>query len=104
MALDGAFSHLTIEVTDLDKSEAFYLDVIGLDLLGRDMVASNSPTSLLAMNTRQRVLLVEVPEVPPYPASAVGRHHHGVAPGADMGAAPATTAPSSPAMPATPSI
>ncbi|MEE8139785.1 MAG: VOC family protein [Alphaproteobacteria bacterium] len=75
MALDGAFSHLTIEVSDLDKSEAFYLDVIGLDLLGRDMVASNSPTSLLAMNTRQRVLLVEVPEVPPYPASGGSIHH-----------------------------
>lgn len=75
MALDGAFSHLTIEVSDLDKSEAFYLDVIGLDLLGRDMVAENRPTSLLAMNTRQRVLLVEVPEVPPYPASGGSIHH-----------------------------
>ncbi len=37
MALNGAFSHLTIEVTEIDKSEAFYRDVIGLDVLGRDL-------------------------------------------------------------------
>ncbi len=75
MALDGAFSHLTIEVSDLDRSEAFYRDVIGLDVLGRNLVAENRPTSLLAMNTRQRVLLVEVPEVAPYPASGGSIHH-----------------------------
>lgn len=74
-ALNGAFSHLTIEVSDLDRSEAFYRDVIGLDVIGRNLVAENSPTSLLAMNTRQRVLLVEVPEVPPYPASGGSIHH-----------------------------
>lgn len=75
MALNGAFSHLTIEVSDLDRSEAFYRDVIGLDSLGRNLVAENRPNSLLAMNTRQRVLLVEVPEVPPYPASGGSIHH-----------------------------
>jgi catechol 2,3-dioxygenase-like lactoylglutathione lyase family enzyme/nitrite reductase/ring-hydroxylating ferredoxin subunit len=75
MGLNGAFSHLTIEVSDLDKSEAFYRDVIGLDVLGRNLVAENRPTSLLAMNTRQRVLLVEVPEVAPYPASGGSIHH-----------------------------
>jgi catechol 2,3-dioxygenase-like lactoylglutathione lyase family enzyme len=73
--LDGAFSHLTIEVSDLDKSEAFYRDVIGLDVLGRNLVSENRPTSLLAMNTRQRVLLVEVPEVPAYPAAGGSIHH-----------------------------
>lgn len=75
MALDGAFSHLTVEVSDLDRSEAFYRDVIGLDVVGRNLVAENRPNSLLAMNTRQRVLLVEVPEVPPYPASGGSIHH-----------------------------
>ena len=74
-ALNGAFSHLTIEVSDLDISEAFYRDVIGLDVLGRNLVAEIRPTSLLAMNTRQRVLLVEVPEVPPYPAEGGSIHH-----------------------------
>ena len=75
MALNGAFSHLVIEVSDLDRSEAFYRDVIGLDVLGRSLVAENRPNSLLAMNTRQRVLLVEVDEVPPYPASGGSIHH-----------------------------
>ncbi|MDX1483254.1 MAG: VOC family protein [Alphaproteobacteria bacterium] len=75
MGLNGAFSHLTIEVSDLENSEAFYRDVIGLEVIGRNLVAENNPNSLLAMNTRQRVLLVEVPEVPPYPASGGSIHH-----------------------------
>lgn len=76
MTADLGFSHLVVECANLDKSEAFYRDVIGLDLLGRNLVADNRPNSLLAMNTRQRVLLVEVGDVPPYPASG-GSIHHG---------------------------
>lgn len=76
MEQDLAFSHLVVEVADLDRSEAFYRDVIGLDLLGRNLTADNRPHSLLAMNTRQRVLLVEVGDVPPYPGSG-GSIHHG---------------------------
>lgn len=75
MALNGAFSHLVVEVSDLDRSEAFYRDVIGLDVVGRNLVAENRPNSLLAMNTRQRMLLVEVDEVAPYPASGGSIHH-----------------------------
>jgi catechol 2,3-dioxygenase-like lactoylglutathione lyase family enzyme/Rieske Fe-S protein len=75
MSTGLAFSHLTVEVSDLDRAEKFYRDVIGLDVLGRNLVADNRPHSLLAMNTRQRVLLVEVPEVPPYPASGGSIHH-----------------------------
>ncbi|HET9149973.1 MAG TPA: VOC family protein [Alphaproteobacteria bacterium] len=70
-----AFSHLTVEVSNLDRSEAFYRDVIGLDVVGRNLVADNRPNALLATNTRQRLLLVEVPEVPPYPASGGSIHH-----------------------------
>jgi extradiol dioxygenase family protein/nitrite reductase/ring-hydroxylating ferredoxin subunit len=76
MSNDIAFSHMVVEVSDLDESEKFYRDVIGLDLLGHNMVADNRPNALLAMNTRQRLLLVEVPKVPPYPASG-GSIHHG---------------------------
>ena len=79
MSGNPVFSHLVVEVADLDRSEKFYRDVIGLDALGRNLVADNRPNALLAMNTRQRVLLVEVPEVPPYPASGgsiqIGRAH-----------------------------
>ena len=70
-----AFSHLVVEVADLDRAEKFYRDVIGLDVLGRNLVADNRPNALLAMNTRQRVLLVEVPDVPPYPALGGSIHH-----------------------------
>lgn len=75
MTGDLVFSHLVVEVSDLDRAETFYRDVIGLDVLGRNLVADNRPNSLMAMNTRQRVLLVEVPEVPPYPASGGSIHH-----------------------------
>jgi Rieske Fe-S protein len=60
--VDG-FSHLTVMVTDLERSEKFYQDVFGLDLVGRNLVAEDSPNSLLAMNTRQRVVLVQAPTV-----------------------------------------
>ena len=76
MEQDLAFSHLVVEVANLDRSEAFYRDVIGLDVLGRNLTSDNRPHSLLAMNTRQRVLLVEVGDVPPYPGSG-GSIHHG---------------------------
>jgi extradiol dioxygenase family protein/nitrite reductase/ring-hydroxylating ferredoxin subunit len=75
MTGDLAFSHLVVEVSNLDTSEKFYRDVIGLDVMGRNLVADNRPHSLLSMNTRQRVLLVEVPEVPPYPGSGGSIHH-----------------------------
>jgi catechol 2,3-dioxygenase-like lactoylglutathione lyase family enzyme len=45
MALNGAFSHLVVECSDLDRSEAFYRDVIGLDVLGRNLVADNRPNA-----------------------------------------------------------
>jgi len=57
--LEG-FSHLVIEVTDLDRSEAWYRDVIGLDLLGRDLTAEERPHALLQMNTGQLVILVQL--------------------------------------------
>ncbi|HEY4134151.1 MAG TPA: VOC family protein, partial [Alphaproteobacteria bacterium] len=37
MALVDGFSHLVVQVTDLDRSEAFYRDVFGLDIIGRDL-------------------------------------------------------------------
>lgn len=75
MPLNGAFSHLVFEVSDLDRSESFYRDVIGLDVIGRNLVAENHPNSLLATNTRQRLLLVEVPEVHPPPGPGSPIHH-----------------------------
>ncbi|HEY4135385.1 MAG TPA: VOC family protein [Alphaproteobacteria bacterium] len=75
MALVDGFSHLVVQVTDLDRSEAFYRDVFGLDIIGRDLVTDEGPNSLLAMNTRQRVLLVQVPEVTPFRPNSSSIHH-----------------------------
>lgn len=75
MAIFTGFSHLTVLVTDLDRSERFYQDVFGLDLIGRNLVAEQSPNSLLAMNTRQRVVLVQVPEVQPTRPNSSSVHH-----------------------------
>jgi catechol 2,3-dioxygenase-like lactoylglutathione lyase family enzyme len=75
MAIVEGFSHLTVLVTDLDRSERFYQDVFGLDLIGRDLVAEDHPNSLLAMNTRQRVVLVEVPQVEANRPNSSSIHH-----------------------------
>jgi len=53
------FSHLVVGVTDLDRSEAWYRDVIGLDLVGRNLTAEERPHAVLRMNTGQLVILVE---------------------------------------------
>jgi len=66
MALVEGFSHLVIQVTDLDRSEKFYQEVMGLDPVGRDLVSEEGPNSLLKMNTGQMVLLVQVPKVEPF--------------------------------------
>lgn len=75
MAVVDGFSHLVVHVTDLDRSEAFYRDIIGLDAIGRDLVTEDGPNSLLALNTRQRLLLVEVPEVTAIRPNSSTIHH-----------------------------
>lgn len=75
MALVDGFSHLVVHVTDLDRSEKFYQEVFGLDLIGRNLVSDEGENSLLAMNTRQRVLLVKVPEVVPFRPNSSSIHH-----------------------------
>jgi Rieske Fe-S protein len=75
MALVDGFSHLTVQVTDLDRSETFYRDVFGLEVVGRDLVNDEGPNSLLAMNTRQRVLLVKVDQVTPFRPNSSSIHH-----------------------------
>ena len=75
MALVDGFSHLVVHVTDLDRSEKFYQDVFGLDVVGRNLVSDEGENSLLAMNTRQRILLVKVDEVVPFRPNRSSIHH-----------------------------
>lgn len=75
MSLVDGFSHLVVHVTDLDRSEQFYQEVFGLDLIGRNLVSDEGENSLLAMNTRQRILLVKVPKVVPFRPNSSSIHH-----------------------------
>jgi lactoylglutathione lyase len=68
------FSHLILGVTNLDRSEAWYREVIGLDLLGRNLTAEPRPHSLLQMNTGQLLILVESEELR-LPGRGGGVHH-----------------------------
>ncbi|MPZ13034.1 MAG: Rieske 2Fe-2S domain-containing protein [Chloroflexi bacterium] len=67
------FSHLVLGVTDLVRSEAFYRDVLGLDLLGRDLVGERAPHSVVQMNTGQLIILVLTDQV--WSPGRSGVHH-----------------------------
>lgn len=75
MTLVDGFSHLVVQVTDLDRSEKFYQEVLGLDPVGRDLVNEEGPNSLLKMNTGQMVLLVQVSQVEPFRPNSNSIHH-----------------------------
>ncbi len=75
MALVDGFSHLVVQVTDLERSEKFYQEVLGLDLVGRDLVNEEKPNSLLQMNTGQMVVLVQVAKVEPFRPNTNSIHH-----------------------------
>ena len=69
------FSHLVLAVTDLDRSEAWYRDIVGLDVLGRGLTAEPRPHSVLEMNTGQLVILVQHDEIDTVRQNAQGVHH-----------------------------
>ena len=75
MALCEGFSHLVLPVTDLDRSEKFYQEVFGLDLVGRNLTAESTPNSLLKTDCRQMIILVQVPEVQIEREGANSTHH-----------------------------
>ncbi len=57
MALVDGLNHLLVQVTGLDRSEAFYRDVFDPELGGRDLVAEEGPNSLLKTNNGHMLLL-----------------------------------------------
>lgn len=68
-------SHLTVHVTDLDVSERFYEEVMGLEPLGRDLVSEDGPTSTLRSDSGHLVVLVEVDDVEPFRGNTTSIHH-----------------------------
>jgi lactoylglutathione lyase len=75
MALCEGFSHIVLPVSNLDRSEAFYRDIFGLELLGRGLVAEDRPNSLLKSDCRQMVVLVESDNVAIEREGANSTHH-----------------------------
>ena len=75
MALVAGINHLLVQVTDLDRSEAFYRDVFGFDVVGRDLVNEEGPNSLLRASGGHLVLLVKVDHVTPFRPNSVSTHH-----------------------------
>lgn len=73
-AVDG-FSHLVLEIKDLEQSERFYQEVIGLDLVGRALLAEPRPHSVLRLNTGQLVVLTEVDDPVPIRPNTSSIHH-----------------------------
>lgn len=76
MSLLSGLNHLTVHVSDLDRSEAFYRDTFGLELIGRDLVTEEGPNALLKTENGHMFLLVEVKDkiVPFRPGSAAIHH------------------------------
>ena len=56
---DFGFSHIVLEVKDVEASEAWYRDVAGLDVVGRDILAETAHHSVLRMNTGQLIVLLQ---------------------------------------------
>jgi catechol 2,3-dioxygenase-like lactoylglutathione lyase family enzyme len=72
--IDG-FSHLVLEVSDLDRSERWYAEVIGLDRVGRDVLAEPRPHSVLRLNSGQLVVLIEIENPEPRRKNSSSIHH-----------------------------
>jgi catechol 2,3-dioxygenase-like lactoylglutathione lyase family enzyme len=75
MALVDGLNHLLVQVTDLDRSEAFYRDVFELELVGRDLVAEEGPNSLLKTNNGHFLLLVQTAPVKAIRPNSSSIHH-----------------------------
>jgi catechol 2,3-dioxygenase-like lactoylglutathione lyase family enzyme/nitrite reductase/ring-hydroxylating ferredoxin subunit len=68
-------SHLLIQVSDLDRSERFYQDILSLELVGRDLVAEEGPNSLLKTDKGHFLLLVQSSDVQPFRRNSSSIHH-----------------------------
>ncbi len=69
------FSHLVLEASDLDRSERWYQEVIGLDVLGRDLLAEPRPHAVLRLNTGQLLVLIQTDQPVPIRPNTSSIHH-----------------------------
>jgi catechol 2,3-dioxygenase-like lactoylglutathione lyase family enzyme/nitrite reductase/ring-hydroxylating ferredoxin subunit len=59
----GQFHHVVLEVTDLQRSERFYGESIGLEPVGRGAFPEDGPNAAFVTGDGQYMVLVERPEV-----------------------------------------
>ena len=57
--------HQILLVADLERSERFYGDTVGLKPMGRDLWPEDGPTTTFQLDSGQYLVLVQVSEVPP---------------------------------------
>ncbi len=69
------FSHIVLEVKDLDASERFYRDVIGLETMGRGLLAEPRPHLLMRLNTGQIIVLAQSDDPVPIRHNTSSIHH-----------------------------
>jgi len=69
------FSHMVLEVEDLERSERFYEDVIGLEPMGRGLLAEPREHSLLRMSTGQLIVLLQDDKPIPIRDNTSSIHH-----------------------------
>ncbi len=63
MPSNGQFHHVVLEVSDLERSERFYGEAIGLEPVGRGAFPEDGPNSAFETGDGQYVVLVERPVV-----------------------------------------
>jgi catechol 2,3-dioxygenase-like lactoylglutathione lyase family enzyme len=69
------FSHMVLEVKDLGRSERFYQQVIGLEPMGRGLLAEPREHSLLRMATGQMIVLLQDDNPIPIRDNTSSIHH-----------------------------
>lgn len=73
-ALVYSISHMVMPVSNLDRSEAWYRDFLGFEVVGRNLTNERSPHSVLRMNTGQLLILVEAQDFVLRPKGTSGIH------------------------------
>jgi catechol 2,3-dioxygenase-like lactoylglutathione lyase family enzyme len=69
------FSHLVLDVADLERSERWYESIMGLEPVGRGLLAEPRPHALMRMNTGQLIVLIEVEAPEPRRPNSSSIHH-----------------------------